>query len=117
MRIPSGQVQWTILPRLSPDGRLLAYVTYDPQSGDGAIVVHDLSAEVAQATVYERQFYNPSSDPFYGPTSYPSIDWSQNAGDLLILDEGVLHIVDSRTWTEESLVPPTPACSHAAWAD
>lgn len=140
VRVPNADVERIILPRISPDGRWLAYLSgtsvgqnenvrmlpngnwlvYQEgmgEGGEGTLAVHDLTAEPGQASVYETPF-DPGSSSFSGladgSTPY---DWSQQSGQFLYIENGVVTVVDPQQWRARRLIPPTAGCAHAAWAD
>ena len=111
LRIPTEQVQWTTFPEFSHDGRWLAYVAYDPLTGDGVVAMHDLEQDAGQASGWQHTFV--AGNDYVTPT----FEWSQHNGSLLLVDQGVLHIVQPGTWAEWQLTPPVPGCSQAVWAN
>ena len=117
VRVANEQRQLTSLPRLSPDGRWLAYATYDPAAAQGAVEVHDLASDPARGNVYEQILAGGSASQATLSDGTRPFDWSEQSGELLILEDGVLTVLDPRSWRAQQIVPPTAGCAHAAWAD
>ena len=57
-----------IWPRLSPDGKQLAYVSYDQQSGENDLYVADVDGTHARLAVPARTFYAVDA-PLFSPDS------------------------------------------------
>ena len=109
--IPTDQVQWSSLPQFSRDGRWLAYLTYDPLKGEGAVAVHDLDGNPGHPNSWQHRFTAANDN------ATPTFQWSQADGKLLLMDQGVMHVVQPGSWTEWQIIPPVSACSQAVWAN
>jgi hypothetical protein len=73
--------------------------------------MHDLEQDAGQASGWQHTFV--AGNDYVTPT----FEWSQHNGSLLLVDQGVLHIVQPGTWAEWQLAPPVPGCSQAVWAN
>ncbi|MFW6096810.1 MAG: hypothetical protein ACOC9Z_01980 [Chloroflexota bacterium] len=116
-RIASLHRQFSYAMRFSPDGRWLAHVTLDPEIQEGVLAVTDLTQDPPARNVWERPLFSRVIVGFGMRDITPAYDWSQGDGRLLMMDGGVLTILDPQTGREQQLVPPTPGCAYAAWAD
>lgn len=117
-RVASLHRQFGHLMRFSPDGRWLAHVSYDPLAGEGVLGVLDLAQEPPAGNLWERVFRSEEALRLGTPYSaLPNFDWSQSDGRLLTIEAGVLTVIDPQTAREQQIVPPTPGCAYAAWAD
>ena len=80
-------------PRLSPDGKQLAYTHRDDRQT--VLVVHDLETREEKVVNRKLDFDRQDSGSFYG--SYTNMSWHPNGQEIVISYQGGIHAVKVRT--------------------
>ncbi|HET7090724.1 MAG TPA: hypothetical protein VFL17_18985 [Anaerolineae bacterium] len=92
----------------SPDGRWLVVRSFDPKTAAWPVYVHDIEQNQTQTFTYD--------DPYWAdPATPPPIDWSADGRWLLVLHDGVVHLIAPDHDYRRIIVPESPGCVFAAW--
>ncbi|MDP6202340.1 MAG: hypothetical protein QF616_08950, partial [Candidatus Marinimicrobia bacterium] len=77
-------------PRLSPDGKKLAYIHRDDRQT--VLVIHDLQSKEEKIIARELDFDRQDSGSFYG--SYPNMAWGPNGRKVIVSYRGGIHEIN-----------------------
>ena len=77
-------------PRLSPDGKKLAYIHRDDRQT--VLVIHDLQSKEEKIIARELDFDRQDSGSFYG--SYPNMAWGPNGRKVIVSYKGGIHEIN-----------------------
>ena len=93
-------------PAFSPDGRWLVVT----QSYTTTQSIHVYDAETRQANTLSFDAPHPAFSP-------PHLAWSRDSRWLLVLHDGVLHLIAPDQSSHTAIVPASSGCAFAAWID
>ncbi len=91
---------------ISPSGQWLATAGYDDDEGQWVMTVTD---QHLTTTVEHRLATGGSTG------AVPSYSWSADEEWLLILEQGLLTLINPTTGAHQRVLPPVPGCIQAAW--
>jgi hypothetical protein len=94
----------------SPDGRWLVVRSFDPKTAGWSVHLHNIEQNRTEAFTYNDLYV-------IDPATPPPIDWSADGRWLLVLHDGVVHLIAPDHDDQRIIVPESPGCIFAAWID
>ena len=91
-------------PTFSPDGRWLAVTR--PYAATQFIHLYDTETRRTNTMSFD------APHPAFSP---PHLAWSRDSRWLLVLHDGVLHLIAPDQGSHTAIVPESPGCAFAAW--
>jgi len=97
------------IPRFSPDGRWLAQSAYDATGSKLSLILHHTGRNESKTLEYDNVSTAPFGSPLY--------QWSADGQWLLLLNDGILHLIAPDHDYERTVIPESPGCAFAAWVN